>query len=119
MIVSFEGKNYRLSVFPPLVGRELMVKGSGCKNILQKDLTAWLPILSHVEVNTADSHWIKLTTRAMVENHVKDEYVADLLLLQLQHNCYNIEALINGPTIGEVVWAELTDIVEQVFDHAT
>lgn len=116
MLVTLEGKKYRLSTFPVLAGRELMTKGQGCKGILDKGIEAWAPILAYVQVNIVDDRWLPLSTRAMIDNHVKEKYLADLVLLQLQHNCKDIAALINGPSIGDIVAAELADIISQVFE---
>ncbi|MND99920.1 hypothetical protein D3C81_527770 [compost metagenome] len=115
MNVVFDSKQFRLTTFPPMVGRELMVKGEGCRNLLEKDLTAWLPILAYVEVNIIDNRWLRLSTQAMVENHVPEKYRADLTLLQLQYNCKDIELLMSSPAVGDIIWAELKDIAEQVF----
>lgn len=117
MLVSFEGKNFKLSKFPPILGRKLMTKGGGIRELFQKSEEHWEPIFEHIQVNVGDNHWIPLKTRAMVENHVPASHRTDLILLQLQHNCSDIEDILYGPTLSDAIWEMLAEAIEEAFNQ--
>lgn len=115
MQINIGDKQYRLKRFPPIVGRKLMTKGAGIHGILDRSVDSWLDILEYVEVSIGHDQWIPLSTRAMLDNHVKKELQPEILTAVLQHNCHLFEALVQGPTLSDTLWAEVYSLFEEAF----
>lgn len=118
MIITIADKPFRLGKFPAIAGRKLMTCGNTVHGIMGKDLGAWLPFLSYVEVGLSAELWIPLSTAAMVENHVPENERANLLLAVLKFNCHTVENLLSGPTVVDALWAELYSAIEDGFKWA-
>lgn len=115
MLIELNGKQFRLTKFPPIVGRRLMTKGVGVNGIFSRDVATWLPILEFVSVGLGQDQWIPLSTVTMLNNHVPESMQAELLTAILQFNCSEIDGLVSGPTIGDALWAEVYDAVAEAF----
>lgn len=117
MIVSFGDKHFHISKFPPIAGRELMVKGEGVRKLVADK--NYLPVLSYVKVRLTEDRWIPLSTDAMVSNHVPEGKAEELFMLALAYNCFDIRSLLEAPTIGEVVKEFIHEIIEDAVEGAT
>lgn len=115
MLIELNGKQFRLTKFPPIVGRRLMTKGVGVNGIFSRDVATWLPILEFVSVGLGQDQWIPLSTVTMLNNHVPESMQAELLTAILQFNCSEIDGLVSGPTIGDALWAEVYDAAAEAF----
>lgn len=89
--LELEGKTYILSKFPAIAGREIIAKYPvanmpklGEYGVSEETM---LKLMSFVAVKT-DGEPIKLTTRALVDNHVPNwEVLAKLEWSMMEYNC--------------------------------
>jgi len=112
MLITLGEKRFRLRKFSPTVGRELMLKGKGIRDIV-KNPEQWLLVLSHVDVRVAEGRWVPLATKAMVLNHLQPQQVEELFMLQLTDNCFCIRDLLSAPPVGESIKEMFYDIIEE------
>lgn len=92
-------RNYILSKFPAIAGREIVTKypTTNIPNIgeYQQSEEVMLKLLAFVAVPQSEGPPLRLTTRALVDNHVPDwETLAKLEWKQLE---YNTSFFGNGP----------------------
>lgn len=84
-------KTFLLSKFPAIAGREIVTKYplSNIPKIgeYQQSEEVMLKLMAHVSVLTPDGGTLKLTTRALVDNHCEDwETLARVEWAQLEYN---------------------------------
>lgn len=115
MLIELNNKQFRLTKFPPVIGRRLMTKGVGVNGIFSRDVNTWLPILEFISVGLGQDQWIPLSTITMLNNHVPKVFHAELLTAILQYNCSEVEELTKGPTVADALWAEVYDVVAEAF----
>lgn len=87
-----ETKNYVLTKFPAVAGREIVAKYPlsnvpklGDYNVSEEVM---LKLMAHVYVDLGEGRTLALNTRALVDNHVPDwEVLARLEWAMLEYNC--------------------------------
>jgi hypothetical protein len=87
-----DGKVYILSKFPAIAGREIIAKYP--TSILPKigdyqvSEEIMLKLMSYVAIPIKDSKPLQLSTKALVDNHVKDwETLLKIEALMMEYNC--------------------------------
>lgn len=118
MLVSLGNKHFRLRKFPPIVGRELMMKGKGVRALV-KNTADWLTVLAYVDVRLSEDRWLPLSTKAMILNHVQPHQVEELFMLQLTDNCFCIKDLLSSPGVGDTLRELIYEVIDEVIENAS
>jgi len=100
-------KTFVLSKFPAIPGREIVTKYplSNIPKIgeYQQSEEVMLKLMSYVAVVTPDGTQIRLTTRALVDNHTEDwETLARLEWAMLEYNCSFFGRGLNSDFFGSI-----------------
>lgn len=87
-----EDKNYILSKFPAIAGREIIAKYpiSGMPKLGDYEVNeeTMLKLMSFVSVRTSDGGELRLTTKELINNHVPDwETLARIEIEMMGYNC--------------------------------
>lgn len=90
--ISINGITYRIGKFPAVAGREIISKYpmSNMPKIgeYQASEEVMLKLMSYVERVLPDGTFIRLSTKALVDNHIADwETLTKLEWASLHHNC--------------------------------
>lgn len=90
--IEINGGVYKIGKFPAIAGREILSKYPLSNIPKLGDYPAseevMLKLMSFVERITPEGQTIRLTSRALIDNHVKDwETLVKIEIASLEHNC--------------------------------
>lgn len=117
-IFELNGKKFLLPKLTATVGRELMTKGQGLRNVLNWPTEQQMKFFSKIEVHLLGDNWVYMTTAALLDNHVTPDGKEQLLKAFLLHNVVN-DALLNQfnqPTVADALWSTANEILDEVFN---
>lgn len=113
-------KAFLLRTIPPVVGRKIMMQGDGVRGIVEGSVADKLTVLSFVSVRVGADNWIPLSTTTMLDNHVPEaDDVDDLLYAVLEHNCCAVHDVIDSPTVADIFWLALDELVDEVITQCS